>query len=414
MRRRTGAAATALTVAFTLIWGALIWGALVWGNPVAASQEAALHTDIEARIGARWLPDGRVEIGLQVRSDDGAWGEPLLARKRLLPVSARSARWRSSSPITHEGIEIRVAARRFADDLVTVALRVRARSGDWSGRLLPGRRVLTTHGEPGVWTWSSPMSVTSLAAQVVAFYGHPGVRAMGVLGHGTPAEVAENISVWVEQYDRLNGPLGAIGAYHLITGVAQANPTSDGTWMYRLPHDRIAPYVEAAREHGLLLFLDNQIGWSDPLREVQLLEDFLKEPFVHMALDPEFATEPLGVRPGQAIGGITGSQVNEVLEYLSALVESEGLPPKILMVHQFAGRMLHDRDEIVPQPGVELSIDMDGIGTPRAKLRGYRLFAAAEPSQRPAFKLFFTQDTPLMTPQEVAAMEPMPDVIIYQ
>ena len=393
---------------------ALMWGTLAWGNPAAAAQEAALHTDIEARIGAKWLPDGRVEVGLQVRFDDGSWGEPLLPRKRLLPAGGQNARWLSSSPIAHEGTEIRVAARRFADDLVTVALRERARSGDWSERRLPGRRVLTTRGETGVWTWSSPVNVTSLAAQVVAFYGHPGVRAMGVLGHGTPAEVAGNINVWVEQYDRLNGPLGAIGAYHLITGVAQANPTSDGTWMYRLSHDRIATYVEAAREHGLLLFLDNQIGWSDPLTEVKLLEDFLKEPFVHMALDPEFATEPLGVRPGLAIGGITGSQVNEVLEYLSALVESEGLPTKILMVHQFADRMLHDREVIVPKPGVELSIDMDGIGTPRAKLRGYRLYAITEPSQRPAFKLFFDQDTPLMTAQEVAAMEPVPDLVIYQ
>ena len=392
----------------------LMWGALAGGNPVAAAQEAALHTDIEARIGARWLPDGRVEVGLQVRSNDGAWGEPLLPRKRLLPAGGQKARWLSSSPITHEGTEIRVVARRFADGLVTVALRERAPAEDWSERLLPGRRVLTTRGETGVWTWSSPVNVTSLAAQVVAFYGHPGVRAMGVLGHGTPAEVAGNINVWVEHYDRLNGPLGAIGAYHLITGVAQANPTSDGTWMYRLSHDRIAAYVEAAREHGLLLFLDNQIGWSDPLTEVKLLEDFLKEPFVHMALDPEFATEPLGVRPGRAIGGITGSQVNEVLEYLSALVESEGLPTKILMVHQFAERMLQDREVIVPQPGVELSIDMDGIGTPRAKLRGYRLFAVTEPSQRPAFKLFFDQDTPVMTPEQVLEMESVPDLIIYQ
>ena len=388
--------------------------ALAGGNPAAAAQEATLHTDIEVRAGARWLPDGLVEVGLQVRSDVGAWGEPLLPRKRLLPAGGQSARWLSSSPITHEGTDIRVAARRFADDLVTVALRERVPSEDWSERLLPGRRVLTTRGETGVWTWSSPVRLTSLAAQVVAFYGHPGVPAMGVLGHGNPAEVAEKISVWVEQYDRLNGPLGAIGAYHLITGVAQANPTSDGTWMYRLSHDRIAAYVEAARAHGLLLFLDNQIGWSDPLAEVQLLEDFLKEPFVHMALDPEFATEPLGVRPGRAIGGITGSQVNEVLEYLSALVESERLPTKILMVHQFVDRMLHDREVIVPRPGVELSIDMDGIGTPRAKLRGYRLFAITEPSQRPAFKLFFSQDEPLMTPEEIAAMAPAPDVIIYQ
>ncbi|MCY3618421.1 MAG: hypothetical protein F4Z00_17820 [Acidimicrobiaceae bacterium] len=403
MRRGTGALAAALVISVALAWGA----------PVAAGQQEVPEGGIETRVGVRFVDGGRVEVALQVRSD-GAWGDSLLPARRFMPAPGKPSRWLSTSPIALQGAEARVVARRLADGVVTVALRARALDGDWGERLLPRQRLLYASSQRGVWLWSSPVTLDPPAAQIVAFYGHPGVPAMGVLGHGTPAEIAAQMAVWVDRYDRLNGPRGAIGAFHLITGVAQANPTTDGTWIYRLSHERIATYVEAAREHGMLLFLDNQIGWSDPLAEVQLLEDFLKEPFVHMALDPEFATAPLGVRPGLAIGGITGDQVNEVLEYLSALVESEGLPTKILMVHQFAERMLHDREVIEPQPGVELSIDMDGIGTPRAKLRGYRLFAITEPSQLPTFKLFFTQDTPLMTPEEVQAMEPVPDVVIYQ
>ena len=404
MRRRTCAVVTVLTVSLTL----------VWGNPPAAAQEAVPDGAIEARVGARWLHDGRVEAALQVRSDSGAWGERLLPRKRLMPTGSKHPRWLSTSPIALQGAEARVVARRLTDGLVEASLRVRALDGDWSERLLPRRRLLTPGGESGAWSWSAPLTLAPERAQVVAFYGHPGVPAMGVLGHGTPAEVAEQVAVWARRHDRLNGPRGAIGAYHLITGVAQANPTSDGLWLYRLSHDRIAEYVEAAREHGMLLFLDTQIGWSDPLTEVKLLESFLREPFVHIAVDPEFATEPLGVRPGRAIGGITGSQVNDVLRYLSALVESEGLPSKILMVHQFTGRMLHDRDAIERHSGVELSIDMDGIGSPRAKLNGYKWFAISEPSQRPAFKLFFNQDRPVMTPEEVQALDRVPDLIIYQ
>ncbi|MCY3645002.1 MAG: hypothetical protein OXG41_15595 [Acidimicrobiaceae bacterium] len=403
MRRGTGALAAALVISVALAWGA----------PVAAGQQEVPEGGIETRVGARFVDGGRVEVALQVRSD-GAWGDSLLPARRFMPAPGKHSRWLSTSPIALQGAAARVVARRLADGVVTVALRARALDGDWGERLLPRQRLLYASSQRGVWLWSSPVTLDPPAAQIVAFYGHPGVPAMGVLGHGTPAEIAAQMAVWVDRYDRLNGPRGAIGAFHLITGVAQANPTTDGTWIYRLSHERIATYVEAAREHGMLLFLDNQIGWSDPLAEVQLLEDFLKEPFVHMALDPEFATAPLGVRPGLAIGGITGDQVNEVLEYLSALVESEGLPTKILMVHQFAERMLHDREVIEPQPGVELSIDMDGIGTPRAKLRGYRLFAITEPSQLPTFKLFFTQDTPLMTPEEVQAMEPVPDLVIYQ
>ena len=408
MRRRTCALATVLAVSLTL----------VWGNPVAAAQEAVPDGTIEARVGARWLRDGRVEVAFQVRSDSGAWGERLLPRKRLMPASSKHPRWLSTSPVALEGGEARVVARRLPDGPVEASLRVRDLDGDWSERLLPTRRLLTrvlTPGrESGVWSWSSPVTLAQQGAQVVAFYGHPSVAAMGVLGHGTPAEVAEQVAVWAGRYDRLNGLRGAIGAYHLITGVAQANPTSDGLWLGRLSHDRIAEYVEAAREHGMLLFLDTQIGWSDPLKEVKLLERFLREPFVHIALDPEFATEPLGVRPGLAIGGITGGQVNDVLRYLSALVESEGLPTKILMVHQFTGRMLHDRHAIERHSGVELSIDMDGIGSPLAKLNGYKLYAISEPSQRPAFKLFFNQDRPVMTPEEVQALDRVPDLIIYQ
>ena len=403
MRRRALAAAAALAVSVTL----------VSGSAAAAAQEAVQLGAIETRVAAKWLSDGRVEVGLQVLSG-GEWGEILLPPKRLMPAGREHSRWLTTSPFALEGAVVRVVARRLADGVVSVALKVRDADDGWGERQLPLRHLLYASRQPGFWTFSSPVTIIPEWPQIVAFYGHPGVRSMGVLGHGTPAQVAGEITEWTERYDQLNGPRGAIGAYHLITGVAQANPTSDGTWLYRLPDDRIAEYVEAAREHGMLLFIDNQIGWSDPLAEVKLLEEFLREPFVHMALDPEFATEPLGVRPGRAIGGITGEQVNEVLLYLSQLVTREGLPPKILMVHQFADRMLHDREVIVTQPGVELSIDMDGIGSPRAKLYGYGLYAITEPSQRPAFKLFFDQDNPLISPEEVLAIDPVPDVIIYQ
>ncbi len=251
-------------------------------------------------------------------------------------------------------------------------------------------------------------------AQIVSFYGHPGVPIMGVLGHGTPAVVAERVAVWAEHYDRLNGPRGAVPAFHLITGVAQAGTTRDGTWLYRLSHERIGEYVETAREHDMLIFLDTQIGWSDPLAEVKLLEPFLREPFVHIALDPEFATEPLGIGPGKALGFLTGAQINEVQHYLATLVAEAELPPKILMVHQFAQRMLHDREVIENYDAVELSVDMDGFGYTAAKLSGYRRFALPAPSERPALKLFFHYDIPVMTPEEVQGLDQPPDLIIYQ
>ena len=251
-------------------------------------------------------------------------------------------------------------------------------------------------------------------AQIVSFYGFPGIPFMGVLGDGPPRDVAPRIAAMAERYDQLNGPRGTQPAFHLIVGVAQAGATPDGAWISRLSHDRIAEYVEAAREEGLLLFLDTQIGWSDPLAEVKLLTPFLKEPFVHVALDPEFATERLGVRPGQALGSISADDVNAVQRYLASIVHEEGLPPKLLMVHQFAERMFRNRGGIEDYDAVHLSFDMDGFGGTGAKLNGYRRFALPTPSERPALKLFFKYDTPLMTPEQVQGLGHPPDIIIYQ
>lgn len=381
----------------------------------AAAQEGA-DPALEARVAARALPDGRVEVALQARTaPDGAWGERIAPGGRFLPAAAEPGRWLWTAPVALGDLEWRVDARRHGDGRIEVALQVRTPpDGAWSGRLAPEQRFLPAGLEPGRWLVSSSVEPVRAPPQIVSFYGHPDVRAMGVLGHGTLAEVAIDIAAWAERYDELNGPRSAVGAYHLIVGVAQTWPTPEGDWLRHLEHERIAEYVEAAREHGLLLFLDTQIGWSDPLSEVRLLERFLREPFVHVALDPEFATEHLGVGPGLAIGSVTAEQVNEVQAYLAAIVREEGLPPKILMVHQFTDWMLLDRDSVEDYPEVELSIDMDGFGLAPIKVHGYERWALAAPSERPAFKLFFDQDTPAMTPEEVQALDHPPDIVIYQ
>ena len=393
--------------------------ALGWGQ--AAAQEETPEDPVEVCVAARRFLNGRVEIALQRRSEDGSCGARLLPRRRFLPVGAEAGRWLVTSPLTLDGNELRVAARRVVDGRVEFALQRRSEDGSWGARLLPRRRFLPAVTAAARWLSSSPVDALAVpqgslleGAQVVSFYGHPGAPAMGVLGRGGPANVADEIAAWAAAYDRLNGTREVISAFHLITGVAQAHQTPDGTWLGRLSAERIAEYVEVARARGMLVFLDNQIGWSDPLAEVKLLEPFLREPFVHVALDPEFATKRQGVRPGLAIGSVTAGQVNEVQRYLAALVREEGLPPKILMVHQFTPGMLRDRGAVEDVDGVDLSIDMDGFGGMAVKLAGYDTYSLREPSEWPALKLFFTHDTPVMTPEQVQGLDRAPDLIIYQ
>ena len=251
-------------------------------------------------------------------------------------------------------------------------------------------------------------------AQVVSFYGFPGQPVMGKLGAFSPEQAAQEVTRVAAEYDALNGETDVIPALHLIVAVAQPLPQPDGTYLSRLPAYGIAPYVEVAREYGLLLFLDLQIGWADPLAEVQELEDALIEPFVHVALDAEFATRTRGEVPGSVIGSLEAAEVNAVQRYLDALVREHDLPAKILVLHQFLDRMLVDPDQYAAFDGVEVVIDMDGFGGQGAKLSKYDRYALSDYSERAAIKLFYDWDTPLLTPEQLQSLEYPPDLVIYQ
>jgi hypothetical protein len=250
--------------------------------------------------------------------------------------------------------------------------------------------------------------------QIISYYGYPKIQGMGELGRHNPVAAAERVKALAREYDELNGTRETMGALHLIVDVAQANPTADGLYIDRLDEQVIAEYVEVAREHGLLIFLDLQIGWSDAFDDTQRLERFLRESFVHLALDPEFATARYGAIPGQVIGALDADEVNEVQAYLSELVEDAGIPPKILVLHQFQRGMLIEPERYADVAEVELTIDMDGFGAAGPKIGGYQRFALADYAERSAFKLFYHWDEPVMTPQQIMDMDVPPDYIIYQ
>jgi hypothetical protein len=234
------------------------------------------------------------------------------------------------------------------------------------------------------------------------------------LGRYSPIVAAERVKALAREYDALNGDRQTVGALHLIVDVAQAKPTADGLYLDKLGLQQIAEYVEVAREQRILLFLDLQIGWSNALEDTQRLEWFLREPFVHLALDPEFATARYQAVPGRVIGSLDADEVNEVQVYLAQLVQDAGIPPKLLVLHQFQQRMLLDTENYADVPEVELTIDMDGFGGVGPKIGGYQRYALADYAERSAFKLFYRWDEPVMTPQQVIGMDSPPDYIIYQ
>lgn len=263
---------------------------------------------------------------------------------------------------------------------------------------------------------TSARTTTSVfqAAQVVSVYGHPDVPVMGVLGKYSPAEAAAEAARLAAEWDARNGARDAVGALHLIVDVAQPWPMADGSYLERMSAERIEPYRAAAREHGVLLFLDLQLGMSDPLTEVRRLTPFLVDDAVHVALDPEFAMRGRGGIPGETIGSLDAADVNAVQDYLDDLVRTYGLPPKVLVLHQFRTDMLTNTAALRDVGGVTRIIDMDGWGGAEAKLSHYEAYSLAAYSQRPAIKLFYAWDEPLLTPERLLALPRVPDLVIYQ
>lgn len=317
---------------------------------------------------------------------------------------------------------------REANPQSAVAVWQRDREGGWRGwgadvpSGVPRLSLFERDGQYAILSstpvaWSLPLAPAGASifatGQVVSYYGFPDVPTMGILGEYPPAEAMRQAVAQAAAYDALNGDRTVTPALHLITAVAQASP-GDGTYLGRLPLSTVMAYADAASAQGGLLILDIQIGWSNPLAEVRGYEEALLLPYVHVALDPEFATLRKGDPPGEAIGSVTGDEVNAVQQYLSDLVRTHSLPPKTLIVHQFRWDMILEPYRMTAYPGVDLVVDMDGWGYPGAKLSGYELFARAPYAPLAGFKIFFRWDTPVLTPEQVQALPKPPDLIIYQ
>jgi hypothetical protein len=185
--------------------------------------------------------------------------------------------------------------------------------------------------------------------------------------------------------------------------------------MYRMRQSDtvIARYLAATRRiHGLLL-LDIQPGRSSFVTEVGSYARWLREPDVGVALDPEWSIRA-GQRPGDVIGSTDGATITRVARLLSAIVARRHLPQKLLLVHRFTADMIRHPTRAHAAPGVALAYNVDGYGDRPNKIAKYRELAHRKPGIFNGFKLFFHEDTGLMTPRMVLALRPAPDVVVYE
>jgi hypothetical protein len=247
--------------------------------------------------------------------------------------------------------------------------------------------------------------------RVVAFYGAPQDRELGILGIGSPRQAARELERQARPYARRGRPV--LPAFELIAAIVTGEAGDGGDHSLRQAPATIRRYLRAARAHRMLLLLDIQPGYAPFLQEAQALEEFLKEPDVSLALDPEWSMDPPQL-PGEEIGSTDAATINEVSRYLSGVVRKYDLPQKLLVVHRFTGDMIEAEHDLERHPGVALVVNVDGFGDQPNKISKYHEFTKDLRRRYNGFKLFYEEDENLMKPRQVLRLRPQPDLVVYE
>jgi hypothetical protein len=249
--------------------------------------------------------------------------------------------------------------------------------------------------------------------RIVAYYGHPHDSNMGIVGEMSIDELTKKLRKQADAYEAADPSRPVVLALELIATVAQRDPGFDGTYILDTDHETLREYIEYAADNDMIVILDVQIGRGTVAHEIEKVRDLLAYPNVHLALDPEFAIAE-GETPGDHIGSLNADSIIYAQQVLAEIAAEHGIPPKMLIVHQFREDMITDKGALAPMPGVQLVIDADGFGEPELKTFVYNYLVRDEPVEYGGIKLFYNQDSPLMKPREILDLVPAPDVIIYQ
>lgn len=254
--------------------------------------------------------------------------------------------------------------------------------------------------------------------RIVAYYGNPLSKRMGVLGEYDADDMLRRLDREVKEWSRTDTLTPVVPALHLIATVAQGSAGKDGKWRTRMSDSLVERVYDWARRRRGILFLDVQVAKSTLQAELPPLEKYLSRPDVHLGIDPEFSMKS-GHNPGKRVGTYDARDVNWAIDYLAEIVDRYKLPPKVLVVHRFTRPMLTNAKQIRLDPRVQVVIHMDGWGSPSLKKASYDQYVASEPVQFTGFKIFYHNDVRkagwrLMRPADVLALYPKPLYIQYQ
>src|SRR5687767_1688017 len=207
--------------------------------------------------------------------------------------------------------------------------------------------------------------------RIVAYYGNPLSKRMGILGELPPDEMLRKLDREVKAWERADSTTPVVPALHLIAVVAQGSAGRDGLYRARMADSLIERVYGWAQRQKAIMFLDIQVAKSTLQAELPRLTTFLSRPDVHLGLDPEFSMKRGGA-PGKRIGTYDAADINYAIDFLADLVQKHNLPPKVLVIHRFTRPMVTNASKIKLDPRVQVVMHMDGWGPPWMKIDSYR------------------------------------------
>ncbi|MGB3256946.1 MAG: hypothetical protein WBA72_03060 [Ornithinimicrobium sp.] len=250
--------------------------------------------------------------------------------------------------------------------------------------------------------------------RLFGYSGAPLSEGLGRLGIG---DLDERVVEMEERGAEYAGSREVMPVLELIATVVHPVPGDDGMYRDHAEDEVVQDYLDAARRHDAILLINIQPGRADFIDELEYWEDFLVEPDVGVALDPEWAVEE-GQTPGRVYGQTTGAELDESAAYLADLVEQHDLPEKVMVYHQVHQGVVREESDLQPHDGVAIIKSVDGIGAARDKVDTYnRVNENTPPGVIAGFKLFYEEDAefgPIMTGPEVLELSPVPQYVLFE
>ena len=294
----------------------------------------------------------------------------------LAPVAARAqqagARATEPTASTRAGRAATDSASRTRNQTATTKTAATETAATKAAAGRPGASPRAPKPAP-VWPVAGPEPLPGAvlpAKRIVAYYGNPLSKRMGILGELPPDEMLARLDREVRRWSAADPSTPVQPAQHLIVVVAQADPGREGMYRLRMRDSLIERVYGWAQRKKALLFLDVQVGKSTLQAELPRLAPFLQRPDVHLGLDPEFSMKT-GKAPGKVIGTMDAADINYASGFLAGLVSAHKLPPKVLVVHRFTRDMLTRSNKIELDPRVQVVIIMDGCVGPELKRKSY-------------------------------------------